>query len=120
MAKILIIEDEAPALNTLKKFLEGKGHTVLSAFSAPEGLKTAIEQKPDVMVLDILMPSSNGLEILPELRTSDWGKNANVIVLTNLAGDEYRNEAQRMNVSAYLIKTDTSLEELSNTIDKIT
>lgn len=116
---ILIVEDEAPAIFALEKYFLNAGYNVLKAFSAPEGLKTALENHPDATILDVVMPTSSGLDILPELREDGWGKTAKVVVFSNLSGDEYKARAREYNVEAYLIKTDTSLKDLESTVRQI-
>lgn len=116
---VLIVEDEAPAIFALEKYFLNAGYGVLKAFSAQEGLQTALENHPDVLVLDVIMPTSSGLDILPELRANDWGKNAKVIVFSNLSEDEFKAKARKYYVDAYLIKTDTSLKELEETVKQV-
>ena len=116
---ILLVEDEGPAIFAIEKYFLNAGYKVLKAFSAEEGLKTALENHPDAMILDVVMPTSSGLDVLPELRDDSWGKNAKVIVFSNLSGDEYKARARKYNVEAYLIKTDTSLKELEDAVKRI-
>lgn len=116
---LLIVEDEAPAIFALEKYFTNAGYKVLRAFSAHEGLRIALESRPDAMILDLIMPLQNGLDILPELREDDWGKSAKIIVFSNLSSDEYKARARKYNVDAYLIKTDTSLKELEAAVSQI-
>lgn len=116
---ILIVEDEASAIFALDKYFSNNGFAVLKAFSAQEGLKTALENHPDVIILDVIMPSSSGLDILPELRSNEWGKNAKVVVFSNLSSEEQKATARKFHVEDYLIKTDTSLKQLEERIKQI-
>lgn len=116
---ILVVEDEAPAVFALKKYLNNAGYNVLTAFSAQEGLKQALENHPQVIVLDLIMPMQNGLDILPELREDPWGKEAKIIVFSNLSGDEYKARARKYNVDAYLVKTEVSLSDLEKNIAQL-
>ncbi|MBU0649612.1 response regulator [Patescibacteria group bacterium] len=116
---LLLVEDESPAVFAIAKYFTGAGYQVLTAFSAQEGLKTALERHPDAVILDVLMPTSNGLDILPELREDPWGKTAKVIVFSNFSGDEYKAIAHKYNVEKYLVKTDTSLKELEESVKQI-
>jgi DNA-binding response OmpR family regulator len=116
---LLLIEDESPAVFAVQKYFTNAGYNVLTAFSAQEGLKLGLENHPDVMILDVLLPASNGLDILPDLRADAWGKTAKVIVFSNFASDDYKAVARKYNVDNYLIKTDTSLSELENAVNQI-
>jgi DNA-binding response OmpR family regulator len=116
---ILLVEDESPAVFAIEKYLTDAGFSVLTAFSAQEGLKTAMEQHPKVIVLDVVMPTESGLDILPELRADSWGQNAKVIVFSNLSDDEHKALANKYNVDGYLVKTDTSLKDLESTVRQL-
>lgn len=115
-ATILIAEDEASAAFALEKYFLNAGYKVIKAFSSEEALRATLENHPDVVILDVIMPSSSGLDILPELRADPWGKDARIIVFSNLSGDEYKAQARKYNINTYLLKTDTSLEQLENTV----
>ena len=116
---VLLIEDESHAVFAIEKSLTSAGFSVLSAFSAQEGLKLALEKHPDAIILDVMMPAENGLNILPELREDSWGKNAKIIVFSNLSSDAFKATANKYHVDKYLIKTDTSLKELEEILRNI-
>jgi CheY-like chemotaxis protein len=81
--KILIIEDEKVLSEMYKtKFLK-EGFEVSQAFDGATGLNKALSEKPDLILLDIIMPKKHGLEVLAALQKDEWGKSAKVIVLTN-------------------------------------
>lgn len=112
LKKILIIEDEKTILEVMVKKLEKEGFSVLTASDGKSGLNTALTEKPDLVLLDIVLPEMDGLTLLEELRKSDIGKNLPVIVLTNLENSENLEESKRKGVYDYLIKTDLSLEDV--------
>jgi DNA-binding response OmpR family regulator len=68
MARILIIEDETPMRTALKDVVEAEGYRALTAADGESGLKRAIEEKPDLILLDIMMPRLDGYEVCAELR----------------------------------------------------
>lgn len=117
---ILLIEDESPAVYAIEKYFTNAGYKIITAFSAQEGLKLALENHPSVIILDILMPAQSGLEILDELRKDEWGKNAKVIVFSNVSSEDYKATARKYGVENYLVKTETSLKDLENVVQKIT
>jgi DNA-binding response OmpR family regulator len=116
MKKILIVEDEKLVLKSIKITLEEEGYDVFTAKNGEEGLATAIKEKPDLILLDIIMPKMNGMEMLRQLRKDNWGKDAIVMLLTNLSESEKVAEATKYKVFDYLIKSDW---KLSDTVEKI-
>ena len=111
--KVLIVEDEEPMLRVLKEHLcEGGVCTVFTAGNGEEGLKIALEEHPNLILLDIVMPVMDGLSMLRKLREDEWGKNVEVIMLTNLTGKEHLAEALEEGSFEYLVKTDWKLEDL--------
>lgn len=118
MKKILIIEDEPLILKVYATFLEKKGFEIFTAKNGKEGLKTALEKKPDILLLDILMPVMDGMSMLIELRKDSWGKNANVLVLTNLSVSEDQKFVEEYHALGFLIKADNTLEQVFETIKK--
>ncbi|MBU0509746.1 response regulator [bacterium] len=68
MARILVIDDDADYRTILRSFIEEKGHSVIEAGSADEGLRVFINEKVDLVVSDLMMPNKSGLELLEELR----------------------------------------------------
>ena len=120
MKKILIVEDELALLNILRDTLNAQGYEVVKARDGQEGLTLAQTQKPDLILLDLLMPVMDGLAMLKTLKASDWGGKIPVIVLSNLGSDTQIKDAAALGVSDYLVKSDWSVEEISQKIkDKI-
>ncbi|HEY4497062.1 MAG TPA: response regulator, partial [Candidatus Paceibacterota bacterium] len=74
-------------------------------------IKLAIENHPDIILLDIIMPKSNGLNLLHSLRQDSWGKNVPVIIWSNVSDPQTRKHAEEHGIKTYLIKTDWSLNE---------
>src|SRR5512137_1424336 len=68
MAKILVIDDEPSIVRLVKSYLEAEGYQVLTASDGAAGLKSALANKPDLIVLDIMLPGMDGLEVLARLR----------------------------------------------------
>lgn len=114
--KILIVEDENPASFPLRDKLNHEGYVVLQAKNGEEGLVIALKEKPDLLLVDILMPKMDGIEMIKELRKDDWGKNAKIIILTNMTGLEHVQKAIESEVFEYLIKSDITLEYLINKV----
>jgi len=109
---ILVVEDEPPMQLVLRDILTVEGYTVLEAKNGIEGLELALSAHPDLILLDILMPKMDGLEMLKKLREDEWGKKAPVIVLTNLSDNEDVAKAVEEDVFEYFVKTDIKIAEV--------
>ncbi len=109
---ILIVEDEEAVLKVLASKLERAGFTVLEARNGIEGLATAKDKHPDLILLDVIMPKMDGVTMLKELRSDEWGKDALVIVLTNLGEDWETSRFIKSGVKDYLVKADWALDDV--------
>ncbi len=117
--KILVVEDETLINKVYAEELRDHGFTVLSATNGQDGLELALKEKPDIILLDILMPVMDGLTMMSQLReVNAYGKNVPVIFLTNLsAGEEEIMKAIIKDQPAYyLVKSDW---KLSDVVEKI-
>lgn len=112
--KILIAEDEPAMLNALTDKFSQEGCTVLRAENGKVAIDLAEKEKPDVLLLDILMPKMSGMEVLSEVRSgSDWGKTVPIIMLTNLSpNEEIMSGVVKNEPSYYLIKSDWKLYDV--------
>lgn len=120
--KILIIEDDPLLHNLLSdkmKQLRDKGVEVFPTMNAEEGLKQAQESKPDLIMLDLVLPTMNGFEFLEKLRKEPGLEKTPVIILSNLSGDSDKERAKALGVIAYLVKADFSLSEISGAVEEI-
>ena len=119
MPKILIVEDDEILVKMYKRKFEHDGFTVTAAYSGGEGIIAATREKPDLILLDIMMPAVDGFEVIKNLKAVPETKNIPVIVLTNLGTSEiFINEAKRLGVKDYLIKYKTSASEVVKTVKK--
>lgn len=109
---ILVVEDEDSLIKALAKKLTDGGYEVLQAMDGEEGLRLAVENHPDLILLDILMPTKDGMVMLEEVRETKWGSTVPVIILTNLNHAESVKRAKYRGVEDYLIKADFELEEV--------
>ena len=112
MKKILIVEDEKSLLDVLVMKFSDEGFEVYQARDGVQGLETAIAKKPDIILLDIVMPRMDGISMLKKLRDNSWGKDVLVILLTNLGDSEKIAEVMEYGVYDYLVKAEWKMEEL--------
>ncbi|OGH71913.1 MAG: hypothetical protein A3G00_00140 [Candidatus Magasanikbacteria bacterium RIFCSPLOWO2_12_FULL_43_12] len=109
---ILVVEDEISLLNALCDKLTRENFAVLEAKNGEEGLEVALREHPDLILLDIIMPVMDGITMLKKLREDAWGKNAKVIILTNLSDNEKVAEALEQKSQEYLVKSDWKIEDV--------
>ncbi len=112
---LLIVEDEKILLETLKEKLESEGFNVVTALDGSEGLKMAIDNHPDLILLDLLLPKVDGITMLKQLRKDKWGSKAPVIILTNVESSDKIAESLSVgfgDVFEYMLKTNWSLEDM--------
>ena len=106
MAKILIVEDDRLLATMYKQKFEKDGYEVSTAFDGVEGLKKIREEKPTLVLLDIMMPKMHGLEVLEETKRDPETKDIPIVLLTNLArGEEDINRGLELGAIAYLVKS---------------
>lgn len=109
---ILVVEDEAGAALPLCDKLSSEGFAVLQAVNGKVGLATALKEHPDLILTDLKMPEMDGLEMIRQLRTDAWGKDAKVIILTNISDVSKIEEAMVHGTFFYMVKGDATLSEI--------
>lgn len=109
---MLIVEDEKPLLKALTEKFAHQGFRVLTAENGEKGLSLALENHPEIILLDIVMPKMDGITVVKKLREDEKCKNIPVILLTNLYDNEKLAEAGKYGVFDYLIKSDWKLEDV--------
>lgn len=113
--KILIIEDEEMLAKTMSKKLVREGFDVLVALDGLQGLRMALSEHPDIILLDLILPKLDGLSMLRKLREDSWGSHVKVIILSNLSDPMAITKGVDIglnDVSLYLVKTDWSLDDV--------
>ena len=110
--KILLVEDDSTLVQALTYELQQEGFEVTVAGDGLAGLEAAEKVMPDLILLDINMPKMDGLTMLKKLRTSSWGKDVSVIMLTNYSDEQKVMEALAEQAFYYLVKSDWSLTQI--------
>ena len=116
---VLIVEDEKLIQQALKDKFTFENFTVLTADNGQAGLESALQNHPDIILLDLQMPILDGFGALEKLRADPWGAQVPVIVLSNkeTSADVY--ESLKNRVQDYFIKAETSLETLVSAVRDI-
>jgi len=113
--KILIVEDEVVISKAYAEELRDQGFLVFTAMNGSVGLEIATREKPDIILLDILMPVMDGLTMMSKLRESSlYGKNVPIILLTNLSASEEKilEAVTKDEPVYYLVKSDYTLSDV--------
>lgn len=110
--KILIIEDETVLLKVLAEKFENEKFDVVLAEDGEEGLLKVRGSKPDMILLDIILPKKDGIEVLKELKADPELKDIPVIIISNLGSDEKIRETLQLGAVDYLIKTQHPINEV--------
>ncbi|MDP3997308.1 MAG: response regulator [Candidatus Andersenbacteria bacterium] len=119
MPHIQIIEDDALFARLYEKAFGFEGYDVEVATNGREGLEKVKTGKPTLILLDIMMPEMNGLEVLDHLKSDDATKDIPVIVLTNLAGEKDAEEALAKGAVKYIVKSDHDPKEIVSMVKGI-
>lgn len=106
MPRIAIIEDDLAIAQMYRLKLEAEGYQSEIAENGRLGLALCEQMRPDIILLDLMMPEMNGDEMLEKLRQTDWGKNMKVFILTNVGEQEAPDALKSLNVSAFIVKAD--------------
>jgi DNA-binding response OmpR family regulator len=110
--RVLIVEDEAAMASALRTKFEKYGFDIIGASDGEEGLKVAMAEKPDLLMLDLLMPKMDGISLMKEVRKeATWGTTVPIIILTNLSDHESMSEAAENSVY-FLVKTEWRLDDV--------
>lgn len=117
--KILIIEDEEVLLNAIAKKLDLEGYEVKAALDGIEGLEKINKERPDLILLDIVMPKLDGFGVLEELQNNKELSSIPVIIISNSGQPVEIERAQKLGVSDYLIKADFEPEEVVEKVKKL-
>lgn len=118
MTKIAIIEDDQ-AISQMYRFkFEAEGYEVETADNGKLGLELAESMKPDIILLDLMMPEMTGDEALEKLRATEWGKKIKVIILTNVGEQEIPAKIKQLGVSGIILKANMTPRQVADIVKK--
>lgn len=117
--KVVIVEDDKNLLDLYAYQFKNAGFDVIKAEDGRQGLSTIMSEKPDLVILDIMLPKLDGLSMLKELRLSPGSVGRTpVIVLTALSDKAFADEAMRLGANEYFIKTEFMPNKMMDKIKK--
>lgn len=117
---VFVVEDEKPLAEAIAEYLGGMGYEVKNAYNGNEAIKLLPEVKPDIILLDIVLPEVNGIAVLKAIRAETSAvKNTPVVVFSNLVGEKAWIEQMGLMVSDYLVKANSSLADVAAKVKQI-
>lgn len=117
---ILVVEDEAVMSRALKDNLESEGFEVMTASDGVEGLDMALREKPNLILLDLLLPKMGGITMMEKIREDAWGKNVPIIVLTNLEADAEKMKSIAKDEPAYyMVKSAWKIKDVISKVKEV-
>lgn len=119
MIKVLIVEDDKFLRELITQKVGAEGYEVVGAQDGEEGLRMAREEKPSLVLLDLILPTMDGFEVLRQLKAGDDTKNIPVIILSNLGQKEDVDKGIKLGAEDYMIKAHFTPGEITEKIKSI-
>ena len=119
MAKILVVEDDSSLREIYSIRLLAEAYTVVSAGDGEEALAVALKEKPDLVLLDIMMPKVSGFDFLDVLRSTPELKDTKVVIMTALSSEDQRRRGEALGADRYLVKSQVGIEDVVNVIHEV-
>ncbi|MFA6042427.1 MAG: response regulator [Patescibacteria group bacterium] len=112
--RIIVVDDDAPVSNLFKKELTALGYNVEVASNGEEGLQLAQRQKPNLMILDLIMPKLGGRELLEKLRAGKTTFSIPVMIVSHLDSNIEREKCAELGVECFIVKHKSSVADIIN------
>lgn len=116
MAKIMLVEDDNNLREIYGARLLAEGHEIVAAKDGEEALATAVKEKPDLIISDVMMPRISGFDMLDILRNAPETKETKVIMMTALSQAEDKARADNLGADRYLVKSQVTLEDVAKVV----
>ncbi len=114
--KVAIVEDDVAISQMYRIKFEAEGFEVETAENGKLGLSLAETMKPDIILLDLMMPEMTGDEMLAKMRATEWGKDIKVIILTNMGEQEVPESVKTLGVSAFILKANMTPRQVADLV----
>ena len=119
MKKILIVDDDKTFQKTIRDTLKPLGYALVEAYDGEEGLKEVKKEKPDLILLDVVMPRLGGMEFLKILNQNKNQSQIPVLITSNFSGANMIEEGMKFGIRGYIVKSEESLKTIVNNIELI-
>lgn len=115
-SRVAIIEDDQAISQMYRIKFEAEGYEVETAANGKLGLELADKMRPDIILLDLMMPEMNGDEMLTQLRKTDWGKDIRVVILTNMGEQEAPAGLKELGVKRFIVKAEMTPRQVAEMV----
>ncbi len=112
MAKLLLVEDDNNLREIYAARLGAEGYDIVTAVDGEDALAVAVKERPDLIVLDVMMPKISGFDVLDILRSTPETKDAKIMMMTALSQDSDRERGKQLGVDKYIVKSQVTLEDV--------
>jgi len=119
MTKIMLVEDDKSLREIYSIRLVAEGYDIVSAGDGEEALALAVQEKPDLIISDVMMPKISGFDMLDILRSTPETSNIKVIMMTALSSDDQRARGENLGADRYLVKSQVGIEDVINTVHEV-
>ncbi len=119
MTKILLVEDDKSLQEIYGVRLGSEGYNVLIAGDGEEALNIALNEKPDLILSDVMMPKISGFDMLDILRSTPGIKDTKVIIMTALSSDDQRERGEKLGADVYLVKSQVGIEDVVQAVKNL-
>lgn len=119
MAKIMLVEDDRSLREIYSIRLVAEGYEVVSAGDGEEALAMAVQERPDLILSDVMMPKISGFDMLDILRSTPETKNIKVIMMTALSSEDQRQRGENLGADKYLVKSQVGIEDVINAVHEV-
>lgn len=117
--RILLIEDEKEIANLYQELLSSNGFEVLTALDGEKGSEVAQKGEWDILLLDIMLPNKDGLEILTQIHSQGLTNSKKVVILSNIENSEVLKKSQSLGALKYIIKSEIKPSELVDIVSAL-
>lgn len=119
MTKIMIVEDDLALREIYSIRLTAEGYTIVVAGDGEEALAVAAQEKPDLILSDVMMPKISGFDMLDILRSTPELKDVKVVMMTALSSPEQRARGEALGADRYLVKSQVGIEDVVSVIHEV-
>ena len=119
MTKIMLVEDDKSLREIYSIRLVAEGYNIVSAGDGEEALALAAQERPDLIIADVMMPKISGFDMLDILRSQPETQNIKVIMMTALSSDDQRQRGESLGAERYLVKSQVGIEDVINTVHDV-